>query len=227
MKQIIFYLGLCAVVACQSPQSQTTTSTTTTAVPTHFLPKTGDLLFQDIDCGNFCEAIEKVTQSYGNKRFSHVGLARRKADTTQVEVLEAVSAGVRIVPLDTFLKRSNKVMVGRLKKEYQNLIPNALSFAETLVGKSYDDVFDINNNKYYCSELVYFAFKKANNNQDVFPLAPMTFADPATGKTFSVWTSYYQDLKCKIPEGQPGLNPGGISRSDKINMVHSYEGYSE
>ena len=50
----------------------------------------------------------------------------------------------------------------------------------------------------------------------------MTFVDPDTDQTFGIWTDYYKELKQDIPEGKPGLNPGGISRSEYINIVHYY-----
>ncbi|MHC4724324.1 MAG: hypothetical protein ACYS9V_08765 [Planctomycetota bacterium] len=39
-----------------------------------FEPKEGDLLFQDLDCGPLCDAIEKVTTGYQGSNFSHVGI---------------------------------------------------------------------------------------------------------------------------------------------------------
>lgn len=221
---IVFAFALCFGV-CQDRNIEW--ATVSLEDPSLFIPKDGDLLFQDINCGDFCDAITKVTHSYDDKHFSHIGIARRKGLTAQVEVLEAIYPVVHVVSLDNFLKRSNKVMVGRVKPEFQNLIPKALQFADTLMGKQYDDVFDINNDKYYCSELVYFAFKKANNGNDLFPLAPMTYVDPDTGETFPIWTRYFQNLGIEIPEGKPGINPGGISLSEKITMVHSYGGYNE
>jgi hypothetical protein len=44
----------------------------------------------------------------------------------------------------------------------------------------------------------------------------MTFKQPQDSSFFPVWIDYYKQLSMEIPEGQPGINPGGISRSDKI-----------
>lgn len=190
-----------------------------------FTYQDGDLVFQDADCGSFCEAIGKVTQSYGGKRFSHVGLI--KIEDTSVYVLEAVGKGVLKTPISAFLQKSlnekgkPKVMVGRPVQALQQFIPKAIESAESRLGKTYDEVFDIQNDSYYCSELIYFAFKEASG-QELFKLEPMTFCDPATKKTFGVWEEYYKSLGQPIPEGQPGLNPGGISRSKLIEIVHSY-----
>ena len=81
---------------------------------------------------------------------------------------------------------------------------------------------NIENDEYYCSELIYLAFKEANDGQPVFQLQAMTFNDPDTQKPFPIWVDYYKKLGKPIPEGQPGLNPGGISRSEYIEIIHYY-----
>ena len=58
-----------------------------------FVPESGDLLFQDLDCGPLCDAIEEVTTGYDGANFSHVGIATLD-DNGSVVVIEAVSSGV-------------------------------------------------------------------------------------------------------------------------------------
>lgn len=194
---------------------------------TSFSLQEGDLLFQDVDCGPFCDAIEKVTVGYQGADFSHIGIVDI-SESGELHVIEATSKGVIQTPIEEFLEKSldkngnPKVMVGRLNDSFKSLIPSAIAHSKTLLGKKYDDVFDINNDTYYCSELIYEAFKNANQGKPIFDLQPMTFIDPDTGKTFGIWTDYYKKLNQPIPEGKPGLNPGGISLSDKIDIVHSY-----
>ena len=186
----------------------------------------GDLLFQDIDCGDMCTAIETVTFGWHGAKFSHVGIA--VVDSAgKVQVLEAISKGVSLTPIDEFMKRSAdsigkpKVIVGRLLPKYENLSANAVKRALGYLGKPYDTVFAISNDAYYCSELVYYAFLDSEN-APLFELKPMTYNDPATKSIFPVWKSYFEAMKVAVPEGEPGLNPGGISRSDKIEIVHVY-----
>ena len=192
-----------------------------------FVLQPGDLLFQDGDCGPLCDAIEKVTTGFGGANFSHVGLVATN-DGSDFVVIEAVSSGVEVAPLQSFLDRSfdrerrPKVVVGRLRKAYRHLIPSALEEALALKGKPYDKVFAVDNEAYYCSELVYEAFRRANENNPVFELQPMTFRDPDTGQTLPVWKEYFSDLGVSIPEGQPGINPGGISRSPVLTIIHRY-----
>jgi hypothetical protein len=180
--------------------------------------ESGDLIFQNLDCGDMCDAIEQVTEGYGGNKFSHVGLVNRMGKT--ITVIEAVGGGVRMIPLDSFLKRtSNKMYVGRVKKQYTRFIKKAITFSVKQIGTPYDDAFLYDNKKYYCSELIYDAFLYANHNKPFFRLEPMTFKKPGSTEYFPVWIDYYKKLGVAIPEGKPGCNPGGLSRSDKIEIV--------
>ena len=105
-----------------------------------------------------------------------------------------------------------------LNDEYKHTIPTAVQFSKNQIGVDYDEVFILDNDKYYCSELIYEAFL----NDSIFELKPMTFFHPKTKKTLKVWKEYYSDLNTNIPEGNPGINPGIMSLSNKIEMVHFY-----
>lgn len=191
-----------------------------------FSPQNGDLLFQDLDCGPVCDAIESVTQGIYGANLSHIGMVVYKNDKCMV--LEAISAGVVLTPLDDFLSRSHdslghpKVIVGRLKKDYRDLIVKAIDESKYYIGKPYDDLFDITNDSYYCSEMLYLIFKNANNNNEIFSLVPMTFKKPGTSEFFPQWIDYFNERNQPIPEGKPGINPGSMSRSKAIEIVHIY-----
>lgn len=184
----------------------------------------GDFLFQDLNCGELCDAIEAVTEGINGKDFSHCGMVITINDTLMV--VEAIGDGVQLNSLSTFLARSGdtealaNTTVARLKSEFNPLIKKAKSFALDKIGQPYDSEFLLDNGKWYCSELLYEAFKVANGNEDFFELAPMTYKDPNSGQFFPAWVSYYEALNTVIPEGKPGLNPGSISRSEKIEVIN-------
>ncbi|NDI97929.1 hypothetical protein GWA97_02455 [Flavobacterium sp. LaA7.5] len=178
----------------------------------------GDLLFQDMDCGPLCDAIEAVTEGYNDNDFSHMGMIYHKND--MLYVIEAAGSAVRLTTLEKFSENTAKPMyVGRLKKQYNNLIPLAISFSLQQIGVPYDDEYVYDNGSYYCSELIYDAFLFANNGKPFFRLYPMTYKQPNTNEFFPAWVEYYKSIGAAIPEGLPGCNPGGISVSDKIEII--------
>ena len=183
----------------------------------------GDLLFQDLDCGDLCDAIETVTEGVNGKDFSHCGMVIKINDS--LKVIEAIGEQVQVNSIATFLARSDdsetlqNTTVARVKSSYANLISKATAYALQQIGEPYDHEFILDNGSWYCSELLYEAFKDANNNKEFFELAPMTYKDPKTKSFFPAWVEYYKGLNKDIPEGKLGLNPGSISRSDKIEII--------
>lgn len=213
-----YFLILLLSVLCYSVNSQQ-----------NYSYRNGDIFFQDINCGPFCDAINKVTFGYKEADFAHVGILI--VDNNQWFVAEAVSKGVVLTHVDTFLNRSldnnkkPKVMVGRLKNINSFVLPTIAS-VKPFLNKQYDDIFDITNDKYYCSELIYELFKDSNGNK-IFCLAPMTFNDPDTKQLFPIWKSYFDSLKIDVPESKPGLNPGSISRSEMLEIFIPYSKFKE
>jgi hypothetical protein len=187
--------------------------------------KEGDFLFQDLDCGPMCTAIEEVTQGIDGARLSHVGLVVSNNDT--LKVAEAITAGVVLTPLHKFINRSHdsdgnpKILVGRLTPKYQHLTPAAIQNLNNYYNSPYNDSFLMGNNRYYCSQLLYIIYKAANKGQEVFTLNPMTFKQTGKESFYPVWIDHFNKLGIAIPEGEPGINPGGMSTSPYIEIVHA------
>lgn len=91
-----------------------------------------------------------------------------------------------------------------------------------LIGKEYDDAFDLNNDQYYCSELIYLILFEANNKRPVFELNKMTFKSESTGDFSPYWVKHFEKQGIPIPEGEWGINPGAMSRSNILDIVHYY-----
>jgi hypothetical protein len=177
---------------------------------------TGDFLFQDLDCGPQCDAIESVTQSYNHQSFSHVGIVENQGDS--IWVIEATYPKVKRTPLQEFLKRSpHTVYAGRLAWS-TTAIEQVVQFCKQQIGLPYDHYFLMNNGHYYCSELLYDALQSVDSTQKVVELFPMTFKKPHENAFHPVWEKHFKKLKCAIPEGELGCNPGGISRSKELQM---------
>ncbi len=214
MRSFNAYLGFCLCFLLGCAQSKP-----------EFVPQQGDLLLQNLNCGALCDAIEKVTTGYDKKSFSHIGVVL-KTDSGMA-VLEAYD-GVSVVSLATFLERTKlpngktAVLAARLKPAFLHLIPTAIVAGKQLIGKKYDSEFDLKNDEYYCSELIYTIFKEANGNQDFFPLNKMTFFHKTDTSVAGTWRRYFEQLKIPVPENELGINPGAISRSPNIEMVHDY-----
>jgi hypothetical protein len=66
--------------------------------------KSGDLIFQNLDCGPLCDAINAVTQGYQGNKFSHMGMVLLRNDS--ILVIEASGKNVHLTLLQTFLSKS-------------------------------------------------------------------------------------------------------------------------
>ena len=210
MKNHFFIILLCSILLSSCLPKQ------------KFELQEGDLLFQDLDSSPLCDAIEKVTPGYKDANLSHIGLV--VLDNDSLKVLEAIPPEVILTDIKLYFNRSNdtegkpKIIVGRLKKEFQHSIKDAIIYSKSKLGIKYDEEFIINNNSYYCSELIFEAFEK----DSIFKLKPMTFLHPKTNDTLAVWKNYYSKLGVKIPQNEPGINPGIMSMSNKIEIIYSY-----
>lgn len=187
--------------------------------------KNGDLIFQE-DCGDLMtNAIKAATKGIKGYQFTHVGMVWLKSPD-DIQVIEATPPEVTVTPLADYLSPEHhctpRSVVGRLKNQYQKLIPQAITAALQKVGKGYDYAFNINNDQYYCSELIYQAFKEANQGKALFPLTKMTFKSKRTGQFPVYWVMHFRELNIPIPEGELGNNPADMSRSPLIKIVHYY-----
>jgi hypothetical protein len=178
----------------------------------------GDLLFINLDCGPLCDAIEAVTEGAHGKDFSHCGMLAMNGNTLMV--IEAIGDKVQYTSITDFLARSadTTITVGRPSSLKSEVVSRAVAYAQEQLGESYDDSYLFDNGKWYCSELIYESFKAANSGLEFFEPSPMTFKVPGEDEFFNAWVDYYENLHQPIPEGMLGVNPGGLSRSEHLNI---------
>ncbi|WP_431244980.1 YiiX/YebB-like N1pC/P60 family cysteine hydrolase [Flavobacterium sp. P21] len=119
----------------------------------------GDIIFQTSESPQ-CEAVRIAT----NSKFSHCGIIYKM--NGDLFVFEAVQP-VKLTPLKDWIQhgRDNKYLVKRLKNATAILTPATLQkmkdYSQQFNGKEYDAYFEWNDNRIYCSELVWKIYKNA------------------------------------------------------------------
>ena len=100
--------------------------------------KAGDILFQNLNCGEICEATEEVTKGIDGKDFSHCAFVVNINDI--LKVIEAIGETVQVNSLENFFARSGdtakieNITVERVKHQYEHLILKATLHSKKLIG---------------------------------------------------------------------------------------------
>ncbi len=174
--------------------------------------KDADLLFHIPAQSN---AITKVTHGVDQQQIDHVGIIYRKDG--QIMVIEATYDGVVLSPLSQVLAQPGKWLAGRVKGKIdrQQTLNNALA----QLGKPYDFTFQRDDREIYCSELVEMSYVWKNGGR-IFSPIPMSFHDES-GNLLPYWVEFYALRGMDVPEGQPGSNPGNLSRDKRVKIITS------
>ena len=185
--------------------------------------ETGDLVFTQL--GSDENMISAVTEGFRGARPDHMGVVVKTA--IGLFVVEAFPPEVRLTHIDIFLRRSTfknqintepRYMIGRLKKDYEHLIPLAIKYGLKQRDIPYDQLYLPDATKLYCSELVVDMFKHANDGNEFFEETPMSFRDLNTGLIHPHWVNHYRYFGLDVPDGEPGSSPGDISLDDRIEV---------
>lgn len=170
----------------------------------------GDLLFCAQEKGN---NITDVTQGVGGMKIDHVAIFHRQGGRTFA--LEAIHSGVGLTPIDSFMARREAVLAARLRDTLgvARSVERALGF----IGRPYDFNFMPDDSAFYCSELVQKCYRDSRGEL-VFKPIPMSFHDKS-GRITPYWHDYYARQGLQVPEGEPGSNPGDLSRSAAICIL--------
>ena len=187
--------------------------------------KSGDLLFVIDSDSSFSSAITDATKALSDSlSFVHVAILEVQ-DDLKYNVIEAnPKYGVRIVELKEFLEDTPKVngapgiIVKRLKIDFP--ITQSLQLARQHLGEKYDWWYLPDNDKMYCSELVYDSFLDSNGER-IFEAKPMNFRK-ADGSMPEFWIKLFKELDSPIPEGLPGTNPNDLSKNPYLIEIYRY-----
>lgn len=118
-----------------------------------YAPREGDVVFQSLTGSPLKELIEGATES----KFSHCGMVVRREGRWMV--IEAVGP-VREIALPDWISHGVKgdFAAFRLDPTYDAQIPAIIAEARTFLGRPYDFRYRFDDEKIYCSELVFKAF---------------------------------------------------------------------
>lgn len=175
--------------------------------------KEGDLLFVCNDKGN---AITQVTSGVEGLPIDHVAIVHRiGGDNGLLFVIEAVNPAVCLTPIDTFLCENGRVLLGRVNVDLD--MKKSVKRCLAMVGKPYDDLYLPGDSALYCSELVQLNYIDVEG-KPIFETIPMSFHD-STGQITDYWRGFYETHGMRVPEGQPGTNPGELSRSELVTII--------
>lgn len=146
----------------------------------------------------------------------HVAIATWVGD--KLYALEAIDEGVVLTPYDKFQERSTSkggMLIGRLRD--RDGVDQSVSNAMEHLGKPYDDLYMIDTQEIYCSELVQLSYVNGKG-QRLFPLINMSFHD-AHGRILDYWREHYAKRGMAVPEGALGTNPAQIANDPAIEII--------
>jgi hypothetical protein len=120
----------------------------------------GDVLFQSLPHNRLVDTIEGVTRS----PLSHCGLVVEREG--ELRVLEAIGP-VKETGLFTWIRRGRgyRFSVYRLRPPWRDRVDAVIAEARRHLGKPYDALYEMDDGKIYCSELIYKAFLAATGER--------------------------------------------------------------
>ena len=214
MKKLIILLLISLLGCGASPLTRSETRNLESEV------NTGDVVFQYTNTRT-AKLVEHVTGS----RVTHVGIVIKRKGRTYV--LEA-SGPVKYTPFRKFLAKSKKNWFTikkpkkKLTKKQQNMLRRN---AKKWVGKPYDIKFLWDNNKIYCSELVYKMYSEIGIDLGGKQKIEEVLGPRGThGRVIKYYIKKYHKSYKKIPLKQTIVTPIRMFHSEKLEDY--YDNYS-
>ena len=157
--RLLLGLALCISSGCRSEKKGA-------AAPAEYEPQAGDFVFQSLPHDPLVDAIEGSSGS----PFSHCGIVKKRGvvkphDPAWV-VIEAIGP-VKETRLPFWIAqgRDSAYVVFRLREPLAKNIPAILAAAGKYEGRPYDIHYDMDDEKIYCSELLYKAVRDATGRK--------------------------------------------------------------
>ncbi|MFM1931374.1 MAG: hypothetical protein RL226_677 [Bacteroidota bacterium] len=154
-----------------------------------------------------------------NSKYSHCGLIYRFND--QLFVLEAIEQ-VRMTPFEEWVARGagGHFIIKRLKNSEGILTPETLEKmkreGERLRGKDYDVTFEWNDNRMYCSELVWKVYKRGAELE----LGRLQKLTEFSLSNELVKEKLKERYGSNIPQNELIISPAAIFNSKLLETIH-------
>ena len=183
----------------------------------------GDLLFCVAENSVMSNAIVDATQTEMDIQYDHVAIY------TLVENIPSVieanpKEGVVCRSLEAFLDDATSINGGKgvvaMRLTESINIEDAIERAHQFIGQPYDWSYLPNNNRFYCSELIYECYRN-DDGTPFFEAKPMTFRDK-NGDIPTFWLELFRNNGEPIPEGVLGTNPNDMVLDPSLEEVYSY-----
>ncbi len=175
-----------------------------------YTPQEGDIVFQSLPHGDLVDAIEGISRS----PYSHCGVVVRVGGRWWV--IEAIGT-VQRAPLFSWVQRgrSSAFAAYRLREAHRAKIPAFIVELHRFLGRLYDCRYEMDDDKIYCSELVYKAWKNATGEEmgKLVKLGEMN------------WKPYEATIR-KYEGGEPPLEreiitPKALTEAPQVYKVYS------
>lgn len=217
MKQMFILTSLLLlVVACNQHKEEPQPEACSDVSSDENVLQTGDLVFiagdSDMD--------EAIMASTGY--FIHTAVVDREGDSLYF-IGATPSTGVVRQRYDEFCRMatfrdSTPSPIYGMRVERDMDMDKIMTTVRSHIGEPYDSLFQPDNGRVYCSELITEAYYDKNGEQ-IFATAPMNFKD-ADGTIPDYWTQWFAQLGVEIPQGVMGSNPSDMFHDPNLKMIY-------
>lgn len=213
MKRICLFVLI--IIACLSGKAQTQV-------------RTGDLLFLGIPADytifddSMSGAIASATGKADQLNYIHVAVLEVN-DKGAIWIVDAtLKHGVDRHPLDTFLadftlKNGNYPQLDVMRLKRPRHVALYVENTRRFCGEAYDLYFLPDNDRHYCTELVYDSYVTPKGKH-LFHAAPMNFkAEDGTFPPY--WVQLFQLINQPIPQSELGTNPNAMAKEKCLKKI--------
>jgi hypothetical protein len=177
----------------------------------NYQPLEGDILFQSLPHARLVDAIEGVSGS----PYSHCGIVTKENGAW---VVYEAFRKVEVTPLGQFIfrGRNQNFAVYRLKAEFQRFVPSTIKNTKTYLGRPYDVRYRMDDERIYCSELIYKAFLGASGQR----LGRLVRLGDLNWRPFEDTIKHFENGP--VPVEREMITPKDMAEAEQLEPAFSY-----